>query len=170
MHWSHQPRHHPRRRSPAILDTFNRDCMFDSIESSYDRPSPSRFLLRKIRRFRGVSKWPIAEAKVLSCSWVLSDGPDGSVGEFKIDFTFDLGGISYYGSFSLPGYGSARLFANGDIIPVQYNPKNPNQSLYLEAWSKGEAFCVLIVVICLLFVGHWLITGSPWFSLSTKGD
>jgi Protein of unknown function (DUF3592) len=142
----------------------------DPIESTSNPPSLSGFLRRWIRHLRGVNNWPIAEAKVLSCDWVLSEGAEGSVGEFEIQFVFDVAGISHYGSFSLPGYGSARLFASGDTIRVQYNPKNPNQSLYSEAWSQGEILCFLVLLICLVFFGHWLVTGSPWFRSSSRGD
>lgn len=117
-----------------------------------------------MRSLRGVDKWPIAEAEILSCNWVVTPGPEGDSGEFKIEFRFNLAGTYYYGSFSLPGYGNARLFTSGDTIEIQYNPHNPNQSLYSEAWSGGEILMLGSMFVIVLFFGHWLVTGSPWFS------
>jgi hypothetical protein len=148
-------------RSP----TSDISCMF---ESAHEQPSIRKVLRRRLRQLRGVDKWPIAEAKILCCDWVIE--PGGESGEYEVQFIFNFAGVSYYGGFSLSGGRSERLFATGDTIQIQYNPKNPDQSLYSEAWSKGETYCIWIGVICLLFFGHWLITGSPWFTFSTKGD
>jgi hypothetical protein len=143
--------------------------MFDSIEYTFGPHSFSNFLRRKLRQLRGANKWPTIEAKVLSCDWVVSPGAEGDVGNYEIQFAFDLDGTSYDGGFSLPGYGTERLFIDGDTIQIQYNPRDPNESLYSDAWSKGESVLLSVLFVCfvcLFFLIRWVVTGSPGFSSS----
>jgi hypothetical protein len=138
--------------------------VFDQVDDSSDTSSLSAALRHGIRHLRGVGRWPVVEADVYSCEEEFEDTSDGPMGHFEIRFTFSVDDQLYVSSFSLPSSGTARLFAAGDKVRIRFNPKNPEQTLYSEAWSDSEIFWLWVSVPVTIFVAHWVVTGFPWFA------
>ena len=138
--------------------------MFYRVDDSSDTSSVSATLRHGLRHLRGVDRWPTAEAEVFSCEEEFVDTSDGPVGHFEVRFTFSVDNQFYVSSFSLPSYGTARLFTTGDTVRIRFNPKNPEHTLYSEAWSDNEVFWLWLSVPVIVFFGHWIITGSAWFA------
>jgi hypothetical protein len=121
---------------------------------------------RKLRRLRGVDSWPSTEAEVLSCEREESDSGDSPTYYYCVKFSFNVNERHYTSSFDFTAGGTGRLFAPGDKVQIQFNPKNPENTVYSEAWTDGEKFWPFATLACLIFLAHWIITGSPWFSSS----
>jgi hypothetical protein len=142
--------------------------MLEPNKFAWEQPSLSSKLRRQLRRVRGRDRWKVAQAVVLACDWVIHSGSDGDVGSYDIQFVYRVDQETYYGGFSLPGYGTARLFAPGDYIEIRFDPHKPSHSLYEEAWTDNELWSIVIVILAVIFLAHWLITGHAWFHSSSE--
>ena len=114
----------------------------------------------KVRfKLRGAQEWPWADATVFD--YVLGDSRDrsGNIRRADLSYSFWIEGHIYSGiAVWDESDKDPNLFKKNDLIQIQYNPSDPNQSYFPEKEEIGIAFYLsligtIVAVATLIWLG-----------------
>jgi len=115
----------------------------------FDQPAPASLsdkLSNAIYRWRGIDKWPEAEATVFSCEWVL--GGRYNPGHYVVTYSYWANGEIQEGSYSEDGSETQSPYQKGDTFSIRWNPRNPAKSY--TANNNGERNLIWIPIVAIL--------------------
>ena len=104
-------------------------------------------------KLKGAAKWPWADATVFDYTLT----PSGrNAQRASVSYSFWLKGHIYSSIASWSeGSGDVTQFRKDDVIQIQYNPADPNQSYFPEQENLTAAFygALVLIVIVIMAIG-----------------
>jgi hypothetical protein len=97
-------------------------------------------------RITGRARWTPASATLVTREWSGSNPQDDSVGHWRVEYEYSVGGHRYAGSFVDFASNDEEYPRPGQSIEIRYNPRRPERSYY-----PGQRTQMAFVVVCVVF-------------------
>ncbi|HXC96505.1 MAG TPA: DUF3592 domain-containing protein [Edaphobacter sp.] len=113
-------------------------------------------------KLHGAQSWPWADATVFDC--ILGEPGRRGYRRAELSYSFWIDGHIYSGVAVWQDFDSG-TFSKNDVIQIQYNPADPNESYFPERESPATAFLLTLIGSAIaLAVIVWI--GISLFRLS----
>jgi hypothetical protein len=114
-------------------------------------------LFEQVRfKLHGAQKWPWADATIFN--YTLGEPGRGGSRRAELSYSFWIDGHIYSGVAVWQDFNSG-TFDKNDVIQIQYNPADPNESYFPEREDPSSAFSLTLIGIAIaLAVVVWIGT------------
>jgi hypothetical protein len=125
--------------------------MFDDLPPL----TPLEKLSGAIYRWRGIDKWPVAEATVNRCEWFESRryAPE----HYSISFSYLADGEIQQGSYKEYDSEGSQPFKPGETFSLSWNPKRPERYHTGKSTSERTVVTWAVTIPLAIFLLIWIL-------------